>query len=354
MSTNISDAQKWLILTIIIICGYLLYLLAPILTPFLISAFLAYLGDPAVDKLETIKFSRTVSVVFVFFLMFIIAVCFFFIIFPLLEEQIRRLFTRIPEMIDWIQTGFIPWLSQRFGLDLNSIDLNQIKSSLLGQWKTFGSIGARVFTEISASGQLILLWISYFLLIPVVTFYLLRDWDLLVGRIREAIPRKYESVVTDLIKNCDAVLAEFFRGQLLVMFAQGVFYSIGLWIVGLEFSLLIGLSAGLVSFVPYLGVIVGIVIAGIAAVMQFQNVIHVVYVLIVFGAGQILEGMVLTPLLVGDRIGLHPVAVIFAVMAGAQLFGFFGMLIALPVAAVITVLLRHFHGQYLNSSFYTP
>jgi predicted PurR-regulated permease PerM len=245
-------------------------------------------------------------------------------------------------------------LSQRFGLDLNSIDLNQIKSSLLGQWKTFGSIGARVFTEISASGQLILLWISYFLLIPVVTFYLLRDWDLLVGRIREAIPRKYESVVTDLIKNCDAVLAEFFRGQLLVMFAQGVFYSIGLWIVGLEFSLLIGLSAGLVSFVPYLGVIVGIVIAGIAAVMQFQNVIHVVYVLIVFGAGQILEGMVLTPLLVGDRIGLHPVAVIFAVMAGAQLFGFFGMLIALPVAAVITVLLRHFHGQYLNSSFYTP
>ena len=354
MSTNISDAQKWLILTIIIIVGYLLYLLAPILTPFLISAFLAYLGDPAVDKLETIKFSRTVSVVFVFFLMLIIAVCFFFIIFPLLEEQIRRLFMRIPEMIDWIQSGFIPWLSQRVGVDLNSIDLNQIKRSLLGQWQTFGSIGARLFAEISASGQLILLWLSYFLLIPVVTFYLLRDWDLLVGRIREAIPRKYEDVVTGLIKNCDAVLAEFFRGQLLVMFAQGVFYSVGLWIVGLEFSLLIGLSAGLVSFVPYLGVIVGIVVAGIAAVMQFHDVIHVVYVLIVFGIGQMLEGMLLTPLLVGDRIGLHPVAVIFAVMAGAQLFGFFGMLIALPVAAVITVLLRHFHEQYLNSSFYTP
>ncbi len=354
MSTNISDAQKWLILTIIIIIGYLLYLLAPILTPFLISAFLAYLGDPAVDKLETIKFSRTVSVVFVFLLMLIIAVCFFFIVFPLLEEQIRRLFMRIPEMIDWIQSGFIPWLSQRVGLDLNSIDLNQIKRSLLGQWQTFGGIGARLFAEISASGQLILLWLSYFLLIPVVTFYLLRDWDLLISRISAAIPRKYENVVTRLIKNCDAVLAEFFRGQLLVMLAQGVFYSIGLWIVGLEFSLLIGLSAGLVSFVPYLGVIVGIVIAGIAAVIQFHDVIHVVYVLIVFGVGQMLEGMVLTPLLVGDRIGLHPVAVIFAVMAGAQLFGFFGMLIALPVAAVITVLLRHFHDQYLNSSLYTP
>ena len=136
--------------------------------------------------------------------------------------------------------------------------------------------------------------------------------------------------------------------------AQGVFYSLGLWVIGLEFSLLIGLSAGLVSFVPYLGFIVGIVIAGVAALMQFHDVLHIIYVLIVFGAGQMLEGMVLTPLLIGDRIGLHPVAVIFAVMAGAQLFGLFGMLIALPVAAIVTVLLRYFHEQYLNSSFYTP
>jgi predicted PurR-regulated permease PerM len=354
MKTQITDAQKWLILVLIIISGYLVYLLSPILTPFLISLFLAYLGDPAVDRLQTIKLSRTLSVVFVFFLMLIIAVCFFFIVFPLLEEQIKRLFTRIPDMIDWLQSGLMPWLSQRLGLDLNSIDLNQLKRALLGQWQTFGSVGARFFAEVSASGQLVLLWFSYLLLIPVVTFYLLRDWDLLIARINKSIPRKYEPVVTGLSKDCDAVLAEFFRGQLLVMFAQGVFYSIGLWIVGLEFSLLIGLSAGLVSFVPYLGVIVGIIIAGIAAVMQFHDVIHVVYVLLVFGVGQMLEGMVLSPLLIGDRIGLHPVAVIFAVMAGAQLFGFFGMLIALPVAAIVTVLLRHFHEQYLNSNFYTP
>ncbi len=132
-------------------------------------------------------------------------------------------------------------------------------------------------------------------MIPVVTFYLLRDWDHLVARARELIPRKYEVVVTHLTKNCDAVLAEFFRGQLLVMLAQGVFYSLGLWVIGLEFSLLIGLSAGLVSFVPYLGFIVGIVIAGVAALMQFHDVLHIIYVLIVFGAGQMLEGMVLTP-----------------------------------------------------------
>ena len=354
MSAHITDAQKWLILTVIITSGYFVYLLAPILTPFLISAFLAYLGDPAVDRLETIKFSRTISVVFVFFLMLIIGLCFLLIVFPLIEEQIRRLLIRIPDMVDWIQSEFIPWLSQRFGLDPDSINLNGIKQSLMGHWQTLGNIVGKFITKVSASGQLLLLWFSYVLLVPIVTFYLLRDWDVLVTRIRELIPRKYEVVVTQLAKDCDAVLAEFFRGQLLVMFALGVFYSIGLWLIGLEFSLLIGLTAGLVSFVPYLGVIVGITVAGIAAIMQFHDFVHVVFVIIVFGAGQMLEGVVLSPLLIGDRIGLHPVAVIFAVMAGAQLFGFFGMLIALPVAAVITVLLRHFHVQYMNSSFYTP
>ena len=354
MSTEITDAQKWLVLAVLTISGYLLYLLAPILTPFLISAFLAYIGDPAVDRLERIKFSRTVSVVFVFLLMLIISLCFVLVVFPLIEEQIRRLIVRIPDMIDWIQSGFIPWLSQRFGIDPGMFGLSGIKESLADDWQTLGNIAGKFIKEISASGQLILLWISYILLIPVVTFYLLRDWDNLVDRVKNLIPRKYELVVTPLAKDCDAVLAEFFRGQLMVMLAQGVFYSIGLWIVGLEFSLLIGLTAGIVSFVPYLGFIVGIVIAGLAALMQFHDVIHIIYVLIVFGAGQILEGMVLSPMLIGDRIGLHPVAVIFAVMAGAQLFGFIGMLIALPAAAVITVLLRHFHKQYLNSGFYTP
>lgn len=354
MSVKITDAQKWLILVGLMATCYVLYLLAPILTPFLLSAFLAYIGDPAVDRLETIKFSRTVSVIFVFFLMLIIGLSFVLIVFPLIEEQIRRLFMRLPEMVDWVQTEFIPWVSQRFGLQPDSVNLDGIKQSLTGHWQAVGNIAGKFLTKISASGQLILLWVSYILLVPVVTFYLLRDWDDIVAKIRTLIPRRYEFVSVKLIKECDAVLSEFFRGQLLVMLAQGVIYSIGLWIVGLEFSLLIGMAAGLVSFVPYLGAIVGIVIATIAAFMQFHDIAHIVYVLMVFGVGQTLEGVVLSPLLIGDRIGLHPVAVIFAVMAGAQLFGFFGMLIALPAAAVIVVLLRHFHEQYLNSNFYTP
>lgn len=353
MSTNITDAQKWLIFVIIIASAYLVYLLTPILTPFLVSAFLAYLGDPAVDKLQTIKFSRTLSVVFVFFLMLIIGLCFLLIIVPLIEEQIRQLIVRIPFMIDWLQSELIPWLSQRFGLEVETMNLDEIKQSLIGQWQTLGNVMAQFMAKVSASGQVLLLWVSYLLLIPVVTFYLLRDWDLLVARVGELIPQKYTSTVNKLVKDCDAVLSEFLRGQLFVMVAQGVFYSVGLWLVGLEFSLLIGLTAGLVSFVPYLGFIVGFGIAGIAGFMQFHDFIYIFYILVVFGVGQMLEGMVLTPLLVGDKIGLHPVAVIFAVMAGAQLFGFFGMLIALPLAAVITVLLRHFHEQYLDSNLYT-
>lgn len=354
MSIHVTDAQKWLILVTVIATGYLLYLLAPILTPFLISAFLAYIGDPAVDRLETIKFSRTLSVVFVFFLMLIIGFSFILVIFPLIEEQIRRLLIRLPEMIDWVQAELIPWASQRFGIEADSINLDGIKQSLTGHWQALGNIAGKFLTRVSASGQLLLLWASYLLLIPVVTFYLLRDWDIIVAKVRTLIPRKYEFVTVKLVKECDAVLSEFFRGQLMVMIAQGIIYSIGLWIVGLEFSLLIGMTAGMVSFVPYLGSIVGIVIASVAAFMQYQEFLPIIYVLIVFAVGQTLEGVVLSPLLIGDRIGLHPVAVIFAVMAGAQLFGFFGMLIALPAAAVIVVMLRHFHEQYLSSNFYTP
>jgi len=143
-------------------------------------------------------------------------------------------------------------------------------------------------------GQSLIVWFAYLTLIPVVTFYLLRDWDILVGKVNDLIPRPYEKLVSKLAKQCDEVLAEFLRGQLLVMLAQAVLYSVGLWIVGLEFSLLIGMLAGLVSFVPYLGFIVGIGVAGIAGFMQFHDIIHLVYILIVFGFGQVIEGMVLS------------------------------------------------------------
>jgi len=180
------------------------------------------------------------------------------------------------------------------------------------------------------------------------------DWDGLVDNVRMLIPETYRTGITQVASECDSMLAEFLRGQLMLMFALGLIYSIGLWLVGLDFALLIGLGAGLISFIPYLGSIVGIAVAGIVALIQFQEILPLIYVALVFGIGQAIEGMVLSPWLVGERIGLHPVAVIFAVMAGGQLFGFLGVLLALPVAAVITVLLRHIYARYINSDFYTP
>jgi predicted PurR-regulated permease PerM len=180
----------------------------------------------------------------------------------------------------------------------------------------------------------------------------MRDWDTIVVYIRNMLPRDTEQTAIRLFTESDEVLSAFLRGQLLVMALLGVIYSVGLMIVGLELALLIGMLAGLASIVPYLGFIVGLTAASIAVIIQYQELYPLLYVAIVFGIGQAMEGMVLTPLLVGDRIGLHPVAVIFAILAGGQLFGFTGILLALPVAAVVMVFVRYYHQRYILSDYY--
>jgi predicted PurR-regulated permease PerM len=273
---------------------------------------------------------------------------------PMLQEQLSSLLSRLPLIVPWMQNTALPWLSNTLNIKTGSIDLEILKQTLAGNWQDLGNILGLVLGKVTHSGQLIFAWMAYLVLVPVVSFYLLRDWDVLIANVRELLPRKYEPIIGKLTHECDNVLAEFLRGQLMLMLALGLMYSIGLCLVGLEFALLVGMMAGLVSFVPYLGAIVGIAVAGVLAFMQFHDLIHLVYVGIVFGAGQTIEGMLLSPILVGDRIGLHPVAVIFAVMAGGQLFGFFGVLLALPAAAIIVVLLRHARQHYVESSFYTP
>ena len=348
-----SDSQKWLVFGGTIFSGWLLYLLSPILMPFIVGALLAYLGDPLVDRLEKTRLSRTLSVCVVFTIMALLGLLLLLIILPQLERQITGLVMRLPQFIGWTQENILPRLSALLGLEPGTLDLDAIKEAITNNMKDISGIMGRLLVKLTQSGQLVLIWFAYLTLIPVVTFYLLRDWDVLVGKMHDLIPRPYEKLASKLARQCDEVLAEFMRGQFLVMLAQAILYTIGLWIVGLEFFLLIGMLAGLVSFVPYLGFIVGIGVASVAGFMQFHDIIHLIYILIVFGVGQAIEGMLLSPLLVGDRIGLHPVAVIFAVMAGGQLFGFVGVLVALPVAAVIVVLLRHIHERYLESSLYT-
>ncbi len=354
MNTSLADSRQWFILALVVAGGWLLYLLAPVLTPFLMSALLAYLGDPLVDRLERLGASRTVGVLTVFGVMLVMGIVALLVLLPMLSHQTIAFLNNIPEALDWLQKSVAPRLAAMIGSDVASIDIEGLRTALVDHWRQVGSVAGQVMSSIGRSGQVLLGWLTYLLLIPVVTFYLLRDWDALVAAVRDLLPQRAAPTIGKLAKEIDAVLAEFLRGQLTVMLALAAIYICGLWIVGLDLAFVIGMLAGLLSFVPYMGVIVGVVAAVVAAFLQFHDAAHLIGVAAVFTVGQLLEGMVLSPMLVGDRIGLHPVAVIFAVMAGGQLFGFFGVLVALPVAAVVVVLLRHSRDEYLKSELYGP
>lgn len=348
----LNDSKKWLLLTVIFATGFLLYLLAPVLMPFLVAALLAYLGDPLVDRMQGKGLPRTLAVVVMFVLLLAMFAGLVLLLVPALQQQLVSLAIAVPTYIDWVQAHIVPWLNQNFGVSADLLDWSTLKSTAQENWSTFGGAAGGVMSWLSSSSMVLLAVFANLVLIPVVTFYLLRDWDHLVTRMRGLLPRKWEAIAVQLVTDSDTVLGAFLRGQLLVMLVLGVVYSLGLWWVGLELALIIGVVAGLVSFVPYLGFIVGILLAGVAAFMQFHEAYYLLLVAGVFGVGQALEGMLLTPMLVGDKIGLHPVAVIFAVMAGGQLFGFVGVMLALPAAAVIMVLLRYAHQQYRLSDLY--
>lgn len=348
----LSDSQKWLVLTSVLLLGWLIYLLAPVLTPFMVAALLAYLGDPLADALEDRGLSRTLAVVVVFTVMTLLFGVVILLIIPIVQKQLIQLAGAIPQYVELLQIRFIPWLESIVGTDLSNLDFTSVKSWVTGNWSEASDIATSVVKYVTASGTAVLGWFANLVLIPVVGFYLLRDWDRLVAGIDHLLPRSWHQSVSHIAKESDEMLSAFLRGQLTVMLVLGTIYAVGLWFVGVKFALLIGMLAGLVSFVPYLGFIIGIVVASVAVLFQTSDLFQLLPVFGVFAVGQLVEGMVLTPLLVGDRIGLHPVAVIFAILAGGQLFGFIGVLLALPVAAVIAVIIRDLHRRYLESAVY--
>ena len=325
--------------------------LSPILTPFVLGAGLAYLGDPIVDRLQNWGLSRTLGVSVVFVVLTAAGLLALVLLVPMLQSQILTLVRNIPEWLLWVQNTGLP----RLGISLPEgvqLDVAGLKAVITEHWSEAGGVVKEVWRHVSASGGALLIAITNLLLVPVVTFYLLRDWDLLVAWIRNVIPPRSLPSVSAMARETDEVLAAFIRGQLTVMAALTVYYWIALWIAGLNLALLVGLIVGLISFVPYLGAIVGVLAAVFAMLTQTQELLPFVWLAVVFGIGQVLESNVLTPWLVGDKIGLHPVAVIFSVMAGGQLFGFVGVMLALPVAAVIAVMLRQAKKQWLASRLY--
>lgn len=335
---------------------WLIGALGPILTPFVLAALLGWLGDPLVDRIERTGRSRGIAVSLVFLLMVLLLVLVLLILVPLIERQVVTLIDSLPVYREWLMGTAIPWMERRFGIEISEwMDPERLIEWVRGHWQQAGGVATTFMSYVSRSGFALIALIVNLVLVPILTFYFLRDWDVLVARVSQLIPRDHYATVTRLARESDESLAAFLRGQFLVMLAQGAFYAIGLQLIGLRLGILVGLIAGLISFVPYLGATVGLIMMLLAAVVQAQGFDWQLLILgtIVFTAGQLFESYVLTPRLVGDRIGLHPVAVIFAVMAGGQLFGFVGMLIALPVAAVANVLLRFAHERYRASRLYT-
>ena len=332
---------------------WVVWLLAPILSPFVFAALLGWLGDPLVDRLERRGYKRNNAVILVFSAMSLVLLLALVILVPLLEQQLVTLVESLPRYRDWFVGTALPWFEQRTGLSiLYWLDPEHLFALLREHWQRAGGIATTLLGYVSRSGFALLGMLANIVLLPVLAFFFLRDWDLLVGRVGALVPRDHFDTVRMLAQESDAVLGGFLRGQLLVMLILGVLYAIGLWLVGLDLGILIGIVAGLLTFVPYLGPASIVVFGGIAALVQFGDWQHLAGVAVVFTVGQIIESYWLTPKLVGDRIGLHPMAVIFSVMAGGTLFGFLGMLLALPVAAVVNVLLRYAHERYTQSRLY--
>ena len=353
-TTHFLANNRWLILIAAFLM--LLYLLLPVLTPFLIAAILAYICDPLVDKIclwsvGKFKLGRTLATVLVMLAIVGILALLILILIPLLQKESQLLAQRLPDVITNIRATLEPFLQKRFGISLN-IDPAQIQEVVTKNWKTAGGLFGDVLISAGSHGMALIGLLANILLLPVVLFYLLRDWDIFMQKIGNLIPRDLIGKTTQIAQEIDQVLAEFLRGQLAVMLVMSAFYVIGLWLVGLNMALPIGLVAGLLGFVPYLGITTGILLALLVAALQFTSLAQIVPVLLVFGVGQIVESALLTPKLVGERIGLHPVVVIFALLAGGQLFGFAGVLLALPVSAAIAVGLRHIKDSYLTSDTY--
>lgn len=343
--------ETWLWLGVGLATILFVWLMKPILLPFVAGAILAYLGDPLVDRLERLRLTRTLAVCVVFVMITLVSLLVIALLVPLLQQQLRTFIERLPDYLRWAQEVAMPAVGLVLPEDTR-LDINAVRELISTHWKEAGGLARELLGRATRSSGALIGVLVNLVMVPVVTFYLLRDWDRLVAWIAHLIPRRRLPKVSKIARETDDVLSAFLRGQLLVMIALGIIYSVGLALAGLDLGLLIGITAGLVSFVPYLGFFVGFVAAAIAIVVQEQALLPLLWVVLVFGVGQVLESAVLTPLLVGDRIGLHPVVVIFAVLAGGHLSGFVGILLALPVAAAIAVLMRHAKRRWLQSPLY--
>lgn len=329
----------------------LLWLLAPVLTPFIVGAVLAYALHPAVERLAARRVPRLLAVLAVEVLFIVAVMAVLLLIVPIISKELPLLREQIPLLADKLNRNLAPWLAQ-FGIHV-SLDIAGIKAFVLKYLDANLEDGlAAALSSARIGGSIVLAVIGNMVLVPVVLFYLLSDWLQLVERTQGMIPPRMRERVVGFLDECDAVLGQYLRGQLLVMLILAACYSIGLALFGFDLALPVGVFTGLAIFIPYLGFGLGLVLALLAGVLQFASWYGVIAVAVVYGIGQLVESLWLTPRLVGERIGMNPLMVIFALLAFGHLFGFVGVLIALPVSALLVVAVRRVRTAYLASPLY--
>jgi len=332
----------------------LLRALGPVLTPFLVAAVLAYALTPLVDRLDALgqgRLPRLLAVILVELLLVVVVLCLVLLIMPVLATEIPLMREQLPVLFDRLHATLSPWLAQ-FGVNI-ALDLTSLREQLVAYLQTnWGESFGSVWSSLKIGGSVAITVIGNAVLVPVALFYLLLDWKQLVRRVLELVPPRARAAVDSFTHEADEVLGQYLHGQLLVMVTMAVFYSVGLAVFGLDLALPIGVFTGLAMFVPYVGFGIGLVLAVVAGLLQFASAKAFLMVGVVYGLGQVFEGFYLTPRLVGERIGLHPLAVIFALLAFGQLLGFAGVLIALPASAVLLVAIRRMQAGYFASRLY--
>jgi predicted PurR-regulated permease PerM len=329
----------------------LLHQLGPVLTPFLVGAILAYLGTPMVDAMERRGVPRALGTTVAIVAFGVAIAGLFLVLIPLVQAEVSLAGKRLPELLSAAGGRLLPWVERTFGVTL-ALDLATLRSVLADNLESVRDVGLRVLSGVKSGGLLLLAILINLALVPVVMWYLLRDWNVIVRRIDDLLPRPFEHKIREIARDVDAVLSEFLRGQLSVMLVLAAYYAIALWAVGLNHAFAIGILTGLLVFIPYVGYGLGLILGLATALLQWTGWPFFIAVLGVYLVGQLLENYVLIPWLVGDRIGLHPLAVIFALLAFGQLFGFAGVLLALPVSAALLVGLRQLKAAYMASPLY--
>ncbi|MEO7954068.1 MAG: AI-2E family transporter [Polaromonas sp.] len=346
-------AVTWFIIALLVVLA--LWLLGPVLTPFVVAAVLAYALTPVVNRLDALgrgRMPRVLAVLIVEVLFVLVLLSIALLVVPIFAKELPLLRDQVPLLAERLNNSLTPWLGQ-FGIKV-ALDVGSIKGFILQYLDTnWADATASVLSSLKLGGSVALAIVGNLVLIPVALFFLLKDWDRFVAVIIELVPPKLRESFDSFMNEADSVLGQYLRGQLLVMGVLAVYFSVALALAGFDLAVPVGVFTGLAFFIPYLGFGLGLLLAFLAGILQFGNLYGVLVVAGVYGAGQLVESFFLTPRLVGERIGLHPLVAIFALLAFGQLLGFIGVLIALPASAVLLVAIRRLRAGYMASKLYT-